>query len=67
MIFWLKISWFGEVSWYDWDPEKDELSPELGELNLSKTRLEKAKLDLEPVSSVVDEVVHGSFKRQGVG
>ena len=52
VIFWLEISWFCEVSWYDWDPEKDELSPGLGELNLSKTRREKAKLDLEPVSSV---------------
>ena len=50
-----EVSWIGEiylsceVSWYDWDVEKDELSPGLSELNLSKNRQEKIKLDLETV------------------
>ncbi len=61
VIFWVKISWFGEVSWigkvswscevswYDWDPENGELSPGLGELNLSRNGRERTRPDLEPV------------------
>ena len=61
MIFWVKISLFGEVSWigrvswscevswYDWDPENGELSPGLGELNLSRNGGERTRPDLEPV------------------
>ena len=61
VIFWIEISLFGEVSWigeiswscevswYGWDSDKDELSPGLGELNLSKNLRKKTKLDFEPV------------------
>jgi hypothetical protein len=41
--------WSDEVSWYDWDPENGELSPGLGELNLSRNGGERTRHDLEPV------------------
>ena len=39
---------------YKWDPEKDELSPGLGELNLNKKRRGEKKPNLEPVRTIQD-------------
>ena len=39
---------------YKWDPEKDELSPGLGELNLNKKRRGEKKPNLEPVRTIKD-------------
>ena len=39
---------------YKWDPEKDELSPGLGELNLNKKKRGEKKPNLEPVRTVMD-------------
>ena len=39
---------------YKWDPEKDELSPGLGELNLNKKMRGERKPNIEPVRIVLD-------------
>jgi len=39
---------------YKWDPEKDELSPGLGELNLNKKVRGERKPNLEPVKTTLD-------------
>ena len=39
---------------YKWDPEKDDLSPGLGELNMNKKRRGEKKPNLEPVRTVRD-------------
>ena len=39
---------------YKWDPEKDELSPGVGELNLNKKMRGERKPNLEPVKTVSD-------------
>ena len=43
-----------ELLGYKWDPEKDDLSPGLGELNLNKKQREKRKPNLELVKTVSD-------------
>ena len=40
---------------YKWDPEKDELSPGLGELNLNKKRRGEKKPNLEPVRTIQEQ------------
>ena len=48
---------------YKWDPEKDELSPGLGELNLNKKRRGEKKPNLEPVRTIQDaELLLASVK-----
>ena len=49
-----KISWSCEISWYKWDPEKDELSSGLGELNLNEKKRGEKKPNLEPVRTQKD-------------
>ena len=52
-----KVSSDGEtmkLSGYKWDPEKDELSPGLGELNLNKKKRGEKKPNPEPVRTVKD-------------
>ena len=39
---------------YKWDPEKDELSPGVGELNLNKKLRGERKPNVEPVKTVID-------------
>ncbi len=39
---------------YKWDPEKDDLSPGLGELNLNKKSRGERKPNLEPVRTIID-------------
>ena len=39
---------------YKWDPEKDKLSPGLGELNLNKKKRGEKKPNLEPVRTIKD-------------
>ena len=48
---------------YKWDPEKDDLSPGLGELNLNKKRRGEKKPNLEPVRTIQDaEMLMASVK-----
>ena len=54
VTLWIKIDWFGETSWYEWDPEKDEISPELGELKLNKKLRGERKPSLEPIRTIRD-------------
>ena len=54
---WDKASSDGETMkllGYKWDPEKDELSPGLGELNLNKKKRGEKKPNLEPVRTIQD-------------
>ena len=49
-----KISWSCEISWYKRDPEKDELSSRLGELNLNEKKRGEKKPNLESVRTLKD-------------
>ena len=40
VIFWFENFWLDELSWYKWNPEKDELSSGVGELNLNKFNIQ---------------------------
>ena len=73
-IFWFKISWFDEISWvekiswsceiswYKWDPEKDKLSPGLGELNLNKKKRGEKKPNLEPIRTKTEQTLVRSVR-----
>ena len=39
---------------YKWDPEKDELSPGLGELNLNKKLRGESKPNKKPIKTTMD-------------